>query len=204
MKSKAKEELMKIPALTAIVAPLALVCHAYAAQPAKFLIAWNEVTDPETIANAVSDLWAGDPGHICFVGTAREAARLLETAFAGSPHFRGVSSSGGTASVTLREPFGGTGEGTFEFLHCAAVSIGGRVTRDFEQIEGAIMDLFAGDPGELCYLESVEEGATLVEYAFAGSRLYKGVTIDGRTLRLKVQDPFEASQVSDIELEPCR
>ena len=75
---------------------------------------------PDALVGAVMDLWAGDPGTICFKGNTRVAAKRAKNAFhkVDPDAFVSASPSDSSVTITTRSPFGDGETSPSQFDHC--------------------------------------------------------------------------------------
>lgn len=73
--------------------------------PATWWLNGSEASDSELVG-AVMDLWAGDPGPICFKGESQSAAEAATRAFAGSEQFVSAAAASSAVTITTKSPFG--------------------------------------------------------------------------------------------------
>ena len=75
---------------------------------------------PDALVGAVMDLWGGDPGTICFKGSAKDAAKKAKKAFNKVDPDALVSASptGSAVTLTTRSPFGDGETSPSQFESC--------------------------------------------------------------------------------------
>ena len=85
---------------------------------AAWSIAGEPVNSRDQFVGAVMDLWAGDPGVICFTGDADPAAKRAGKAFKDSDNFVSSKAADGEVVITTTSPFGDGEESGSTFSPC--------------------------------------------------------------------------------------
>lgn len=101
----------------ALVASTLIVCLACAGRAAGWYVD-GEQARGSRLAGAVMDGWGGDPGPICFTGSAAAAEEAARKAFTGTTNLVSTSSVPGVVTITTRSPFGDGKTSATEFRAC--------------------------------------------------------------------------------------
>ena len=172
---------------------LAAIPGEFTAGPPCFVIGAQETTDADRLRGAVTDLFAGDPGHICFRGGPLEAMSLVERAFSRTVGKQESHFEHGRVMVRLANPLDPKApHTTFELWPCAELSIGGTRTHDLARVRGAIVDQWAGDPGKLCFHGTEMEARALVETAFREHKHFDRAEARPGEITVWLRNPLDA------------